>query len=104
MIFLKLFAIFFRIGLFGFGGGLAMLPLIFQSVQEFGDVYGILGSGGAFPGDSRTDGGECGDICGVQLCGITGSLSIDDRRMSSGFRNDDDSVRIHRQIQGQQIR
>lgn len=36
MIFLKLFAIFFRIGLFGFGGGLAMLPLIFQSVQEFG--------------------------------------------------------------------
>lgn len=36
MIFVKLFAIFFRIGLFGFGGGLAMLPLIFQSVQEFG--------------------------------------------------------------------
>jgi chromate transporter len=27
---------FFRIGLFGFGGGLAMLPLIFQGVQEFG--------------------------------------------------------------------
>lgn len=31
-----LFTVFFRIGLFGFGGGLAMLPLIFQSVQEFG--------------------------------------------------------------------
>ncbi len=27
---------FFRIGLFSFGGGLAMLPLIFQSVQDFG--------------------------------------------------------------------
>ena len=33
---LMLFAAFFRIGLFGFGGGLAILPLIFQSVQEFG--------------------------------------------------------------------
>ncbi len=31
-----LFTVFFRIGLFGFGGGLAMLPLIFQSVQDFG--------------------------------------------------------------------
>ncbi len=31
-----LFAVFFRIGLFGFGGGIAMLPLIFQSVQDFG--------------------------------------------------------------------
>ncbi len=36
MIFVYLFAAFFRIGLFSFGGGLAMLPLIFQSVQEFG--------------------------------------------------------------------
>lgn len=31
-----LFVMFFRIGLFGFGGGMAMLPLIFQSVQDFG--------------------------------------------------------------------
>lgn len=36
MIYLSLFAMFFRIGLFSFGGGLAMLPLIFQSVQDFG--------------------------------------------------------------------
>lgn len=36
MIFVNLFTIFFKIGLFGFGGGLAMLPLIFQSVQTFG--------------------------------------------------------------------
>ncbi|MBQ9016335.1 MAG: chromate transporter [Firmicutes bacterium] len=34
--FVNLFAAFFRIGLFGFGGGLAMLPLIYQSVQQFG--------------------------------------------------------------------
>ena len=33
---LLLFGAFFRIGLFGFGGGMAMLPLIYQSVQEFG--------------------------------------------------------------------
>lgn len=36
MIFVYLFSMFFKIGLFGFGGGLAMLPLIFQSVQNFG--------------------------------------------------------------------
>ena len=33
---LLLFAAFFRTGLFSFGGGLAMLPLIYQTVQEFG--------------------------------------------------------------------
>lgn len=31
-----LFFLFFRIGLIGFGGGLAMLPMIFQGVQDFG--------------------------------------------------------------------
>ncbi len=36
MILVYLFSVFFRIGLFSFGGGLAMLPLIFQSVQDFG--------------------------------------------------------------------
>lgn len=34
--FFNLFLMFFRIGLFSFGGGYAMLPLIFQGVQEFG--------------------------------------------------------------------
>lgn len=33
---LLLFFVFFRIGLFSFGGGYAMLPLIFQQVQQFG--------------------------------------------------------------------
>lgn len=36
MIYVYLFSMFFRIGIFSFGGGLAMLPLIFQSVQDFG--------------------------------------------------------------------
>lgn len=34
--FFNLLLMFFRIGLFSFGGGYAMLPLIFQGVQEFG--------------------------------------------------------------------
>ena len=34
--FYNLFFMFFRIGIFSFGGGYAMLPLIFQGVQEFG--------------------------------------------------------------------
>lgn len=33
---LILFAAFFRIGAFGFGGGIAMLPIIYQSIQQFG--------------------------------------------------------------------
>lgn len=36
MAYISLFIMFFRIGLFSFGGGYAMLPLIFQGVQEFG--------------------------------------------------------------------
>lgn len=36
MILMTLFLTFFRIGIFSFGGGLAMLPLIFQTVQDFG--------------------------------------------------------------------
>lgn len=36
MIYIYLFTTFFKTGVFGFGGGLAMLPLIFQSVQNFG--------------------------------------------------------------------
>ena len=34
--FYNLFYMFFQIGMFSFGGGYAMLPLIFQNVQEFG--------------------------------------------------------------------
>lgn len=37
---IELFIMFFRIGLFSYGGGMAMLPLIFQSVQDFGIMTG----------------------------------------------------------------
>lgn len=36
MPFFNLFVMFFRIGIFSFGGGYVMLPIIFQSVQQFG--------------------------------------------------------------------
>lgn len=35
-LYLNLFYLFFRIGLFGFGGGYAMLPLIYQGIEKFG--------------------------------------------------------------------
>lgn len=36
MIYLKLFFVFAKIGLFGFGGGMAMLPIIYQNAKDFG--------------------------------------------------------------------
>ena len=36
MILLQLFISFFKVGAFAFGGGLAMLPLIFQTVESYG--------------------------------------------------------------------
>ncbi len=38
MILLKLYVMFFITGIFGFGGGYAMLPLIYQRAQEFGQM------------------------------------------------------------------
>jgi chromate transporter len=35
MIYLKLFLVFAKIGVFGFGGGMAMLPMIYQGARDF---------------------------------------------------------------------
>lgn len=35
MIYLKLFLVFAKIGVFGFGGGMAMLPMIYQGARNF---------------------------------------------------------------------
>ncbi len=35
MIYLQLFFVFAKIGLFGFGGGMAMLPMIYQGAKQF---------------------------------------------------------------------
>ncbi len=36
MIYVQLFLVFAKIGLFGFGGGIAMLPMIYQGAEKFG--------------------------------------------------------------------
>lgn len=36
MIYLKLFFMFFKIGIFAFGGGYVILPMIYQDIQTFG--------------------------------------------------------------------
>ena len=41
MPYFNLFFMFFRIGIFSFGGGYVMLPLIFQSIQEFGIMSSV---------------------------------------------------------------
>lgn len=38
MVYVSLFLLFFRIGLFSFGGGYAMLPLIYQGVSSLGTM------------------------------------------------------------------
>lgn len=38
MIYLKLYLVFARIGLFGFGGGMAMLPIIYQGATSFENI------------------------------------------------------------------
>lgn len=39
--YLELFIAFFKVGLFSFGGGTAMLPLIYQSVNSFGYMSAV---------------------------------------------------------------
>ena len=36
MILVNIFISFFKVGAFAFGGGMAMLPLIFQTVESYG--------------------------------------------------------------------
>ena len=38
MIYIKLFLSFAKIGFFGFGGGMAMLPMIYQNAKQFGGI------------------------------------------------------------------
>ena len=38
MLLAKLFLAFFKIGLFGFGGGLAIIQLIYDSIKEFANI------------------------------------------------------------------
>ena len=78
MTLLKLFYIFFKIGLFSFGGGYAMLPLISQEVitknhwldvKEFTDLVAISQ---ATPGPIAINGAT---YVGYKVGGVAGSIS-----------------------------
>ncbi|BDD05998.1 chromate transporter [Aureibacter tunicatorum] len=76
MIYIKLFYTFFKIGLFSFGGGLAMLPLIehemlandWMSTEQFMNIVSISQM---TPGAISVN---CATYIGVQVGGIPGAI------------------------------
>lgn len=77
MALLYLFGVFFRIGLFGFGGGMAMLPLIFQSVQDFGitsqeEFSNLVALSQVTPGPIAVN---AATYVGFQYAGIPGAVA-----------------------------
>ena len=74
---LKLFAAFFKIGLFSFGGGNAMLPLIYQSIQQFGKLSGsdfsdMVALSQVTPGPVAVNSAT---FIGLKAAGMTGAVS-----------------------------
>ena len=77
MIFVYLFTMFFKIGLFGFGGGMAMLPLIFQSVQALGimsseEFSNLVALSQVTPGPMAVN---AATYVGFNYAGIVGALT-----------------------------
>ncbi|MCQ2205004.1 MAG: chromate transporter [Bacteroidales bacterium] len=76
MLHLQLFIIFFKVGLFGFGGGYAILPMIYQDVQAFGiisaeDFSNLVGLSQVTPGPIAIN---AATYVGVKSDGLIGSL------------------------------
>ncbi len=77
MIFVRLFLIFFKIGLVGFGGGMAILPLIYQSVSQlsgmdpetFANLFAISQ---ATPGPIAVN---AATFVGYQMAGVGGAAA-----------------------------
>lgn len=77
MALLYLFGVFFRIGIFSFGGGIAMLPLIFQSVQDFGimthgEFSNLVALSQVTPGPVAVN---AATYVGFQYAGIPGAIA-----------------------------
>jgi len=77
MTYLMLFLMFFRTGLFSFGGGLAMLPLIFQTVTEFdvmssGDFSNLVALSQVTPGPIAVN---AATYVGMTSSGIPGAAA-----------------------------
>lgn len=77
MIYLELFIVFFKIGLFSFGGGLAMLPLMEKELVSRGwisihELYSIVAVAQVTPGAISVD---IANYVGQHVRGILGSLT-----------------------------
>jgi chromate transporter len=75
MIYLKLFFIFFKVGLFGFGGGYAILPMIYQEIQTFGimsadDFSNLVAISQVTPGPIAIN---AATYVGYKAAGVTGA-------------------------------
>lgn len=76
MLYFKLFFVFFKIGLFSFGGGLAMLPLLEKELIPrawitTNEFYNLVAVSQATPGSVSV---SLATYVGEKLGGITGSL------------------------------
>lgn len=72
---IKLLLIFFKIGLFSFGGGYAMLPMIYQDIQAFGlmsanEFSNVVALSQMTPGPIAVNGAT---YVGYKYAGIAGS-------------------------------
>lgn len=77
MIFLELFATFFKIGLFSFGGGYAMIPLISDEIARNGwmmeeEFIRIIGIAEMTPGPIAVNSAT---FVGYQTAGVFGSIA-----------------------------
>ena len=76
MIYLRLFLTFLKIGFVGFGGGMAILPLIYQGVSKFTDITkeefaNFFGISQATPGPIAVN---AATYVGFEAAGVLGSL------------------------------
>ncbi|MEE1038833.1 MAG: chromate transporter [Eubacterium sp.] len=72
-----LFTLFFKIGAFSFGGGLAMLPIIFQSVAQYdlisqSDFANLVAISQVTPGPMVVN---AATFLGYNCCGFTGAAA-----------------------------
>ena len=73
----KLFLTFAKIGLIGFGGGMAILPLIYQSVSEFNSIdpdefANLFAISQATPGPLAVN---AATFTGFETAGVAGALA-----------------------------
>lgn len=77
MIYLELFWIFFKIGLFTIGGGYAMIPMINEEIVGAGymtsdEVYNLIGIAQMTPGPFALN---ASTFCGMKIAGVLGAVT-----------------------------